>query len=300
VIIATGVSYRRLAVPGIERFEGLGVFYSPVDTGHVEAGEPVVIAGGGNSAGQAATALAAAGHRVFVLVRGDGLAETMSAYLLDRIEHEPLITVHPHTVVAAVHGDRQLESVVMQDRRTGERTGIRARYLFAMIGSEPHTAWLDGAVQRDRYGFIPTGEDIPAAVLAGNNWAALGRGPYPFEASLPGVFAAGDVRVGSVKRVAVAAGEGSMAVRSVQQYLGRSAHEARPAEAGDAVLAAAGDEPVQVLATPAEHGLTSRRQLRPPRTQMPTPARRVAARRRRTVRGKTGNGTVSYVKAVGL
>ncbi len=222
VIIATGVTYRGLDVAGIERFEGLGVFYSPVDADKVEAGEPVVIVGGGNSAGQAATALAASGHRVFVLVRGEGLAQTMSTYLLDRIEHDADITVYPRTVVDAVHGDRQLDSVVMQDRRTGEHTDIRTHYLFAMIGGEPHTTWLADAVQRDRSGFIPTGDDIPAAVLSDNDWAAVGRGPYLLESSLPGVFAVGDVRAHSVKRVAAAVGEGSMAVRLAQQYLGQT------------------------------------------------------------------------------
>jgi thioredoxin reductase (NADPH) len=222
VIIATGVTYRALDVAGIERFEGLSVFYSPVNADKVEAGEPVVIVGGGNSAGQAATALAASGHRVFVLVRGDGLAQTMSAYLLDRIEHDTHITVYPRTVVTAVHGDRQLDLVVIEDRLTGEHTDVRTHYLFAMIGAEPHTSWLAGAVQRDRSGFIPTGDDIPAAVLSDNNWAAVGRGPYLLESSLPGVFAVGDVRANSVKRVAAAVGEGSMAVRLVQQYLGQT------------------------------------------------------------------------------
>ncbi len=222
VIIATGVTYRGLDVAGIERFEGLSVFYSPVDADKVEAGEPVVIVGGGNSAGQAATALAASGHRVFVLVRGDGLAQTMSTYLLDRIEHDTHITVYPRTVVAAVHGDRQLDSVVIEDRLTGEHTDVRTHYLFAMIGAEPHTSWLAGAVQRDRSGFIATGDDITAAVLSDNNWAAVGRGPYLLESSLPGVFAVGDVRAHSVKRVAAAVGEGSMAVRFVQQYLGQA------------------------------------------------------------------------------
>jgi thioredoxin reductase (NADPH) len=222
VIIATGVTYRGLDVAGIERFEGLSVFYSPVDADKVEAGEPVVIVGGGNSAGQAATALAASGHRVFVLVRGDGLAQTMSTYLLDRIEHDAQITVYPRTVVAAVHGDRQLDSVVIEDRLTGEHTDVRTHYLFAMIGAEPHTSWLAGAVQRDRSGFIPTGDDITAAVLSDNDWAAVGRGPYFLESSLPGVFAVGDVRAHSVKRVAAAVGEGSMAVRFVQQYLGQT------------------------------------------------------------------------------
>jgi thioredoxin reductase (NADPH) len=120
-----------------------------------------------------------------------------------------------------MHGDRQLEAVVLQNRLTGEHTDVRTHYLFAMIGGEPHTAWLDGTVQRDRSGFIPVGGDIPAAALSDNNWAALGRGPYLLETSLPGVFAVGDVRATSVKRVAAAVGEGSMAVRSVQQYLGQ-------------------------------------------------------------------------------
>jgi thioredoxin reductase (NADPH) len=111
---------------------------------------------------------------------------------------------------------------VLDDRLTGEHTDVRTHYLFAMIGAEPHTSWLAGAVQRDRSGFIPTGDDIPAAVLSDNNWAAVGRGPYLLESSLPGVFAVGDVRSHSVKRVAAAVGEGSMAVRLVQQYLGQT------------------------------------------------------------------------------
>jgi thioredoxin reductase (NADPH) len=221
VIIATGVGYRRLDVAGIERFEGMGVFYSPVDAEQVEAGDPVVIVGGGNSAGQPASALAASGHRVSVLVRGDGLAETMSTYLVDRIQHDPLITVYPQTVVAAVHGDRQIESVVIEDRLTAEHTEVCTHYLFAMIGGEPHTAWLDTAVQRDRHGFVLTGEDIPDAVLSDNNWAAVGRAPYLLETSLPGVFAVGDVRANSVKRVAAAVGEGSVAVGLAEQYLGQ-------------------------------------------------------------------------------
>jgi len=221
VIIATGVGYRGLDVAGTQRFQGLGVFHSPLDAGQVETGEPVVIVGGGNSAGQAATCLAASGRRVFVLVRGEGLAETMSTYLLYRIEHDVHITVYPRTVVAALHGDRRLESVLVEDRLTGQHTEIPTHHLFVMIGGEPRTAWLEGAVQRDRDGYIPTGEDIPVAVLSDNNWAALGRGPYMLETSLPGVFAAGDVRADSVKRVAAAVGEGSMAVRFAQQYLGQ-------------------------------------------------------------------------------
>jgi thioredoxin reductase (NADPH) len=223
VIIATGVGYRRLDVPDIERFERVGVYYSPLDVDQVADGEPVVIVGGGNSAGQAATSLAASGHPVSVLVRGDGLAATMSTYLLDRIERDPRVTVRPLTAVAAVEGDRRLEAVVIEDRKTGEHTEVKTHYLFVVIGGEPHTAWLDGAVERDSYGFIPTGDDISPAALSDNNWAALGRAPYLLETSLPGVFAVGDVRANSVKRVAAAVGEGSMAVRFAQQYLGQVA-----------------------------------------------------------------------------
>jgi thioredoxin reductase (NADPH) len=221
VIIATGVSYRGLDVDGIKKFEGVSVFYSPADAHHVEAGEPVVIVGAGNSAGQAATALAASGHEVHLLVRSPGLAETMSTYLLDRIEHDPRITVHTQTVVASVHGDRQLESVVIGNRLSGADTELPTHYLFVMIGAEPHTAWLEGAVLRDRHGFIPTGGEISAAVLSDNDWATQGRAPYLLETSLPGVFAVGDVRADSVKRIAAAVGEGSMAVRFAQQYLGQ-------------------------------------------------------------------------------
>ncbi len=221
VIIATGVGYRRLDVAGIEKFEGIGVFYSPADADHVEAGEPIVIVGGGNSAGQAATALAASGHAVHLLVRGHGLAETMSTYLLDRIEHDPRITVHTETVVASVHGDRQLESVVIEDRVSGEDSEVSTHYLFVMVGADPHTAWLEDTVLRDRSGFIRTGDEISAAVLSDNDSATQGRGPYLLETSLPGVFAVGDVRANSVKRVAAAVGEGSMALHFAQQYLGQ-------------------------------------------------------------------------------
>ena len=222
VIIATGVTYRRLDVPGIERFEGLGVFYSPIDSGHLDPQEPAVIVGAGNSAGQAATALAARGHRVFMIVRGAALADTMSAYLLDRIAHEQLISVDTKTVVRDVRGGRQLESVVVEHGETGERTEIATHHLLVMIGAEPHTDWLASTLERDRHGYIQTGEDIPLAALADASWAAAGRSPYLLEASMPGVFAIGDVRAHSVKRLAAAVGEGSMAVRLVQQYLGQA------------------------------------------------------------------------------
>ena len=221
VIIATGVSYRGLDVAGIEKFEGLGVFYSPVDAEHVEAGEPVVIVGGATPPARLPPPWPRRDTRCTCSSRGDGLAETMSTYLLDRIEHDPRITVHTQTVVASVHGDRQLESVVIEDRLSGEDTEVPTHYLFVMIGAEPHTAWLEDTVLRDRSGFIPTGDEISAAVLSDNDWTTQGRGPYLLETSLPGVFAVGDVRANSVKRVAAAVGEGSMAVRFAEQYLGQ-------------------------------------------------------------------------------
>ena len=141
--------------------------------------------------------------------------------LIDRIEHDPRITVHTQTVVASVAGDRQLESVVIENRLSGEQTELPARYMFVMIGAEPHTAWLEDTVLRDRRGFIPTGDEISAAVLSDNDWATQGRAPYLLETSLPGVFAVGDVRANSVKRVATAVGEGSMAVTFAEQYLGQ-------------------------------------------------------------------------------
>src|SRR5262249_15774544 len=136
VIIATGVSYRRLEVTGIEKFEGVGLFYSPADGDQVEADEPVVIVAGGHPPRHPATTRAASGHPVHLLVRGRGLAETMSTYLLDRIEHDPRITVHTQTVVVSADGDDQLESVVIEERSSGRQTEVPTHYLFVMIGAE--------------------------------------------------------------------------------------------------------------------------------------------------------------------
>jgi len=221
VIVATGVSYRRLNVPDIERFEGLGVFYSPLDpVRDVEPDEPVIIVGGGNSAGQAAVALAGAGHQVHIAVRGPALAASMSTYLLDRIARDERISVHVETLVSGLHGTRQLETVVLRSSGSAKPTPVQANYLLAMIGAEPHTDWLPPELARDEKRFILTGDAVPPAFRHSHEWSALGRAPYLYETSLPGVFAVGDVRAGSAKRVAAAAGEGSMAVRLVQQHLG--------------------------------------------------------------------------------
>jgi thioredoxin reductase (NADPH) len=186
----------------------------------VEPGDPVVIVGGGNSAGQAAVALAGAGHQVHITVRGPALAASMSTYLLDRITRDERICVHVQTVVSELHGARQLEAVVLRHRGPAKPTTVPTHYLLAMIGAQPHTEWLPPEVARDEKGFILTGDAVPPAFRHSHEWPALARAPYLYETSLPGVFAAGDVRAGSVKRVAAAAGEGSMAVRLVQQYLG--------------------------------------------------------------------------------
>jgi thioredoxin reductase (NADPH) len=227
VIVATGISYRDLEVPEIERYEGLGVFHSPLDAEHIEARDPVVIVGGGNSAGQAAVAMASLGHHVFMVVRGGGLTATVSRYLVARIEDDPNVTVYAQSVVASVRGARRVESVVIEDTLTGERIDIRTHYLFVLIGGKARTAWLDGAVQLDHGGFILTGEEIPGAALSENGWPALGRRPYLLETSMPGVLAVGDVRANSVKRIAAAVGEGSMAVGFVQHFLGQEPSEMR-------------------------------------------------------------------------
>ena len=179
-----------------------------------------MIVGGGNSAGQAAVALAAAGHRVHIAVRAPALAASMSSYLLERIARDDMISVYVQTEVAELQGERQLESVTLGGKGSTEPTIIQTHHLLAMIGAEPHTDWLPKELARDAKGFILTADALPAGVRHNQEWSTLGRAPYLCETSLPGVFAAGDVRSGSVKRVAAAAGEGSMAVRLVQQYLG--------------------------------------------------------------------------------
>jgi thioredoxin reductase (NADPH) len=220
VVLAMGARYRRLAVPGIESFEGKGVYYAATFQEALMCGTgPVVIVGGGNSAGQAAVFLAAQVSRVYLVIRGDDLNRTMSRYLVDQINPHPRVTVRSCTEIREVHGDDALSAVVTEDKRTGERHSIQTRALFVFIGADPHTSWLAGAIQLDDRGFVPTG---PAALYpdADGNQVRTQRQPMMLETSQPGVFAVGDVRSGSVKRVASAVGEGSMAIRQIHEYFG--------------------------------------------------------------------------------
>ncbi len=220
VIVATGVKYRQLDATGLERFDGLGVFYTPIAAqDELGPGDEAVIVGGGNSAGQAATFLADRGHAVTVVVRGGDLRASMSEYLIERIAEQPAIEVLCHCAVEAVEGRGRLERVVVRDAIGGRRT-LEAAALFVLIGAEPHTPWARGAVELDSDGFILTGAERGSTAERRPPWDGMERGPYQLETNLPGVFAAGDVRSGSVKRVASAVGEGSIAAHFVSEHLG--------------------------------------------------------------------------------
>ena len=231
VIIATGVQYRRLEVPGIDRFEGTSVFYTPLAAGEqLGADDPVIIVGDGNSAGQAATNLAGSGHRVTLVVRGPGISQTMSAYLVERIDAAGNVEVLGDSEVVGLHGDAGLQAALVEDHRSGLRRRIEAAAMFVLIGAEPHTGWLAGSVRLDEAGFILTGDRAAAGLRDAGPWRALGRGPYPLETSRPGVFAVGDVRAGSVNRVGSAVGDGALAARLVHEWLRspRVSQAARP------------------------------------------------------------------------
>jgi thioredoxin reductase (NADPH) len=182
-------------------------------------GEEVAVVGGGNSAGQAALFLAGRARRVYLLIRGEDLRKGMSRYLVDRVTNAENVEPLANTEVRELVGENRLEGVVVEDNRSGERQTLGARSLFVFIGAEANTGWLQGAVQLDQCGFVLTGGDSDRSALGGDAWQELSREPYLLETSLPGVFAAGGVRSGSVKRVASAVGEGAMAVRLVHQYL---------------------------------------------------------------------------------
>ena len=221
VVLAMGARYRRLDVPGIDSFAGKGVYYAATFYEALMCGTgTVVIVGGGNSAGQAAVFLAGQAFRVYLLVRGDDLDESMSRYLIDQINQTPRVIVRMSTEVREVRGNDGLTAVVAEDTRTGERHLIQTEALFVFIGAVPNTAWLAGTLELDDHGFIPTG---PAALYSdgaeGRNRRTR-RQPMMLETSRPGVFAVGDVRSGSVKRVASAVGEGSMVVRQIHEHFG--------------------------------------------------------------------------------
>ena len=218
VIIATGAEYRKLPLENISQFEGAGVYYSATFIeSQLCAGEEVCVVGGGNAAGQAAVSLAQSARHVHMLVRSDGLADTMSRYLIRRIEEDPRITVHTRTEIGALEGEDHLESVHLR-RHDGATERKDVRHVFVMTGAAPSTRWLDGCVVLDDHGFIKTGSELSPDDLATAHWS-LARAPHLLETSKPGVFAVGDVRAGNIKRVASAVGEGSIAVSFVHQAL---------------------------------------------------------------------------------
>lgn len=217
VIVASGARYRRLEAERLQEFEGNGVFYAATDLeARLCASSPVVVVGGGNSAGQAALFLAESGSAVTVVIRGRDLAKSMSQYLVERVDADPRIDVVTEATVARLDGERSLTSVDVTDR--SGTTTIKASALFSFIGADPGSSWLSGCAALDERGFVLTDRALGPDDLD-ERWAVLGRQPLPFETSHPGLFAVGDVRSGSTKRVAAAVGEGSAAVRSVHAFL---------------------------------------------------------------------------------
>jgi thioredoxin reductase (NADPH) len=219
VLLATGISYRKLAVPGAEELTGRGVYYGSAATEAPACeGDDVFVIGGANSAGQAAVFLSRHARRVTLLVRADGLEQSMSYYLIRQINEIPNIEVRLGTEVIAVGGDDHLEELTLCDNRAGTQETVRAGYLFVFIGAAPRTDWLEPVVARDANGFVLTGPDLLLGGQRPRGWG-LHRDPYFLEASVPGVFAAGDVRANSIKRVASAVGEGAMAIQLLHGYL---------------------------------------------------------------------------------
>jgi thioredoxin reductase (NADPH) len=221
LLVATGVQWRRLEAPGIDRLQGAGVYYGGGATEALSCkGEIVYVVGGANSAGQAAMNFARYAERVVLLVRSDGLAATMSQYLIDQVQRTPNIQIWTHASVAEVHGETHLEEISVLCSDTGKTERVTASAMFIFIGALPRTDWLAGLVERDERGFVLTGPDLMREGERAKGWT-LDRDPFLLESNVPGIFAVGDVRHGSVKRVASGVGEGSVAVQFIHQYLSK-------------------------------------------------------------------------------
>jgi len=219
IIVASGAQYRNLPLGNLQRFTGVGVYYAAT---HLEAklckDEEIVIVGGGNSAGQAAVFLAGTSRHVHIVIRGPSLASSMSRYLIRRIEENPRITLHTNTELTALEGSERLERVTWNCRSTGTTEIEEIAHVFLMTGAVPNTQWLQQCVRLDEKGFVRTGADLTRGELSDSGWS-LQRSPFLSETSLPGVFAVGDVRAGSVKRVASAVGEGSICIQFVHRVV---------------------------------------------------------------------------------
>jgi thioredoxin reductase (NADPH) len=219
IILATGATYNKIPVPNLSQFEGKGIYYGAT---FIEAqlcsDEDVIVIGGGNSAGQAAVFLSQTARKIYMLIRSNGLASSMSRYLIRRIEENPRIELLTQTEISGLEGDGSLQRVRWRNRQTGAEQWNEIHHVFVMTGAAPNTAWLQGCIALDERGFVKTGRDLDDQELRTRGWT-LNRPPYLLETSLPGVLAVGDVRSGNVKRVASAVGEGSIAVHMVHQIL---------------------------------------------------------------------------------
>ncbi len=221
LILALGVSWKRLDVPGLEKLTGAGVYYGAAQTEAISCqGEEVYIIGGANSAGQAAMYFSKYASKVIILVRGESLTKSMSQYLIDQINETPNIKVMVHSSVIEAKGETSLEAISIANSQTGETQVVSATSLFIFIGAVPRTDWLEGVLERDNRGFILTGQDLKQHGTRPKGWT-LERDPFLLETNIPGVFAVGDVRHNSIKRVASGVGEGSICVQFVHQYLSK-------------------------------------------------------------------------------